>query len=76
MCYLMAHPDASDSVRGIAQWWLPYEADQAAVSAALDALRSRGWLSLTHGRFFGLNPTARGEILCWLDAHQSDELRG
>ena len=76
MCYLMAHPDASDSVRGITQWWLPYEADETAVSGALDALHGRGWLSLTHGRFFGLNSAARGEIRRWLDANQSDELRG
>jgi hypothetical protein len=43
--YLQAHPNAFDTVDGIAQWWLPavrVEASPAAVAAALDELVAAG----------------------------------
>jgi hypothetical protein len=46
--YLIAHPEAKDTLRGIIRWWLPgdfraWEAGE--VQEALDALVTRGWLT-------------------------------
>lgn len=43
--YLAAHPDATDTVDGIARWWLArqrYDDARDLVSAALDRLVERG----------------------------------
>lgn len=47
--YLHSHPDAVDTLEGIAKWWLPldYCADKTLVKAALDRLESQG---LVHKR--------------------------
>jgi hypothetical protein len=41
--YLLEHPTAADSLRGVAEWWVGGEAvvDPAAVEAALEALATR-----------------------------------
>jgi hypothetical protein len=41
--YLLEHPAAADSVRGVAEWWVGGKtvADPAAVEAALEALAAR-----------------------------------
>ena len=45
--YLRAHPQAADTVAGIAEWWLPRHLPAEAVErvqAALDELVARGWV--------------------------------
>jgi hypothetical protein len=46
--YLIAHPDAKDSLEVILQWWLPGDLgawEEGEVWEALDALVIRGWLT-------------------------------
>jgi hypothetical protein len=46
--YLIAHPDAKDTLEGILRWWLPGDAgewQEGEVREALDALVTRGWLT-------------------------------
>ena len=46
--YLIAHPDAKDSLEGILRWWLPGGLgawEEGEVLEALDALVTRGWLT-------------------------------
>ena len=47
--YLHSHPDAADTVEGIARWWLPAEwcVDLRTVLAALSRLEAQG---LVHRR--------------------------
>jgi Fe2+ or Zn2+ uptake regulation protein len=48
--YLGAHPQAADTVEGIANWWLPrqrYEEDIQKVQQALDGLVERGLVAKT-----------------------------
>lgn len=42
--YLDQHPDAADTLEGIAKWWLPTEwsMDLSTVEAALDRLETQG----------------------------------
>jgi Fe2+ or Zn2+ uptake regulation protein len=45
--YLRAHPQAADTVAGIAEWWLPRHLPAEAVErvqAALDQLVAQGWV--------------------------------
>jgi hypothetical protein len=49
--YLVAHPDAKDTVDGIARWWLAPRADRGGhqwnrdvVQEAIDELVARGWV--------------------------------
>jgi hypothetical protein len=54
LAYLADRPDAADSARGIAEWWLGGEAalDVAAVESALEALAREGLVRadrLAHG---------------------------
>jgi hypothetical protein len=46
--YLVAHPDAKDTVEGIARWWIAPRGDERwnrdAVQEAIDALLARGWM--------------------------------
>jgi Fe2+ or Zn2+ uptake regulation protein len=48
--YLGAHPQAADTVEGIANWWLPrqrYEEEIQKVQQALDDLVERGLVTKT-----------------------------
>ena len=72
--YLVEHREAKDTVHGIAQWWLPRA--QAAtrmteLTAALDDLVSRGWLTATclgHGAtVYGLDRGRLPEIRDFLE---------
>lgn len=48
--YLGAHPQAADTVEGIANWWLPrqrYEDEVQKVQQALDELVERGLVART-----------------------------
>ena len=48
--YLAAHPQAADTVGGIANWWLPrqrYEEEIQRVQEALDELVERGLVART-----------------------------
>jgi hypothetical protein len=47
--YLEAHPEASDTVEGIRQWWMMEPADAEALAAALERLVERGILERTSG---------------------------
>jgi hypothetical protein len=50
--YLVAHPDAKDTVDGIARWWIApaghdpdrREWNRSVVQEAIDALVARGWV--------------------------------
>jgi hypothetical protein len=49
VAYLRAHPDATDSLDGIVDWWLArqrYETASEAIQAALDDLASQGILEV------------------------------
>jgi len=39
LAYLQAHPEAADSLEGIATWWLPAPAFAATSESVLEALR-------------------------------------
>jgi hypothetical protein len=46
--YLIAHPEAKDTMQGILRWWLPGGIgawEEAAVQEALAALVARGWVT-------------------------------
>ena len=50
LMYLKLHPDASDTVEGIAHWWLRLDlADAEALAAALDCLVESGLLERESG---------------------------
>ena len=50
LMYLKLHPDASDTVEGIAHWWLRLDlADAEALAAALDGLVESGLLERVSG---------------------------
>ena len=70
---MVEHPEAKDTVEGIADWWLLKQRIQVAlaeVRAALTELAARGFLNTQRerdGRIrFGLNPEKAVEISAWL----------
>ena len=67
--YLMAHPDAKDTLQGIFRWWLPgnwIERESREVQDALEVLVARGWLTqrqVTSSQIvYGLNKERMGAI--------------
>jgi len=45
--YFVEHPDAKDTIEGIARWWLPaprQSPGRDAVQRAIDELVTRGWI--------------------------------
>ncbi len=73
--YLIAHPDAKDTVQGILLWWLPVDAierGEEEVQEALDTLVAQGWLTqrqtTTAQTLYGLNQEKLEEIQQFLGA--------
>ena len=73
LCYLIAHPDAKDTVQGILCWWLAGALmgwEEAAVQEALDMLVARGWLTqrqvTSSHAVYGLSKEHVEEILAFL----------
>lgn len=70
--YLNAHPDATDTVQGITDWWLTQvhaPAGTREVQAALDYLVKKGWItekSLPSPKFYGLNKARIAELSAFL----------
>jgi hypothetical protein len=67
--YLFKHPDANDTLEGIAEWWLwnqkiSYEMKR--VEAAVNKLVQEGWIIAKQGKNskvrYRLNPAKRKEI--------------
>jgi hypothetical protein len=73
--YLIRHPQARDSLKGVVHWWLPLqriEAKVAEVESVLEQLVNRGWImkSVSHRQsYFGINEKREKEIRAWLDVH-------
>ena len=72
--YLVAHPTAKDTIRGIAKWWLPKNVAQQGkrkIKENLDLLVSAGWLisrsSPQSETIYSLNENSLMEIKEFLD---------
>jgi hypothetical protein len=71
--YLLAHPDAKDTVEGILEWWLPDAirgVPKTEVTRALEDLLDKGWITTSSfggTTVYGLERTRRGDILQWLE---------
>lgn len=83
LTYLVAHPEAKDSLEGIVQWWLPgasarWRRDQ--VAAALEELVARGWLvAAWQARgtpVYGLSAPRLEEITAFLERTPAATARG
>jgi hypothetical protein len=77
--YLIAHPDAKDTLEGIVKWWLSTnqgEWSRAVVQAALDLLVKRGWLTvrgiIPARKIYGVNPARLDEIRAFLREPEPD----
>ncbi|HRI13123.1 MAG TPA: hypothetical protein PLX89_08960 [Verrucomicrobiota bacterium] len=71
--YLVRHPDAQDTIEGIAEWWLLEQRIHVAlgeIRSALTELAARGFLSVARGRDgrirFSLNSSKEQEVAAWL----------
>ena len=78
--YLIAHPDAKDSLEGILRWWLPGDFgawEEGEVREALDALVTREWLTwrcITPSQsLYGMNREKLEEIQRFLRESTYDE---
>ena len=71
--YLLPHPEAKDTLDGIAQWWLGWERGEPArgdVERAVSLLLSQGFILETRRQglqpYYGLNPQKQEEIFKFL----------
>jgi len=72
--YLIEHPDAKDTMKGILKWWMPkgyVERGAKEIQQALDDLVMQGWLTtwakdFQKERIFGVNKTRLTEIKAFL----------
>jgi hypothetical protein len=76
--YLAAHPDASDTIEGISQWWVPAPAadlSAAEIQRAVLLLVSRRVLIESRRRglppYYRLDADARNDIALWIARLQS-----
>ncbi len=76
--YLLEHPDANDTVDGIARWWIleqRIKREMAQVRSSLDGLEDKGWILARRGpdnvAHYRLNPERKSEIVDEL-ARRSD----
>ena len=67
--YVVAHPKAKDTIRGIEKWWLPKNTSREGkrkIKESLDLLVSKGWLiarpSPQSGTIYSLNEKTLMEI--------------
>jgi hypothetical protein len=71
--YVIAHPDAKDTIRGILRWWLPGPIEhwaEAFVQEALDVLVAKGWMTrrqtLSSQQLYSVNREKLEEITIFL----------
>ncbi len=72
--YLMEHPDAKDTMKGILKWWMPkgyLERGAKEVQMALDDLVMQGWLTtwakdFQKDKIYGVNKAGLKEIKAFL----------
>jgi hypothetical protein len=76
--YLLDHPTARDTVKGIHEWWL-WTYSLATVEKVTSALADKGWLQpyeFTPGvRTYGLNEGAREEVNAFLQSWRKPDWR-
>ena len=67
--YLVRHPDAKDTLKGVLTWWIPTvphdERNEQAVVKALEDLVTRGWVlkrDTSTQPIYGLNRTHLEDI--------------
>ncbi len=72
--YLIEHPDAKDTMKGILKWWMPkgyVERGAKEIQQALDDLVMQGWLTTWAKDFqkdniYGVNKAGLNEIKAFL----------
>jgi hypothetical protein len=76
--YVIAHPDAKDTLRGILRWWLPWSIEpwaEAVVQEALDVLVAKGWMTRrqtpSSQQLYGVNRERLEEMKAFLQARDS-----
>lgn len=74
LLYLLAHPEAKDTVDGIRTWWISKSEDMTSelVASAIDELVRKGWLIEREGvsspKVYGMNTAAQSEIRAFVEA--------
>ena len=76
--YLIEHPDAKDTIRGILRWWLPESIEhwaEAVVQATLDVLVTKGWMTrrqtTSSQQLYSINREKLGEIKAFLHEREN-----
>ena len=67
--YFIRHPDAKDTLEGIARWWFGnnrFEKNTSEVAESLHLLMARGFVIERHGQairpYYQMNPAKRADI--------------